>query len=234
MSTKPYRELVGSLLWLANGTRPDIAYAVSKVARYVENPGPKHWEAVIRILRYLKGSVNLGIVYDGNTTSKDTQGYFSYPKANAQVFVDADHASDKDDRRSVTGYVFMLASGPVSWQSRSQTTVALSSMEAEYMAACAATQEALWLMMLLDQMGIEITKPLVLHEDNQACIDFSKNPGDHKRSKHIDTRYHFVRERVESGDIRLEWIPTTDQIADIFTKALDFGPFQRLKDLLVQ
>ena len=115
----------------------------------------------------------------------------------------------------------MLAGAPISWQSRSQTTVALSSMEAEYMAACAATQESLWLAMLLEQMGIEVSKPIVLKEDNQACIDFSKNPGNHKRSKHIDCRYHFVRERVASGDIVLQWIPTTEQIADIFTKALD-------------
>ena len=96
------------------------------------------------------------------------------------------------------------------------------------MAACAATQESLWLAMLLEQMGIEVSKPIVLKEDNQACIDFSKNPGNHKRSKHIDCRYHFVRERVASGDVVLQWIPTTEQIADIFTKALDVGPFSRL------
>ena len=228
MQTVRYREAVGSLLWLANGTRPDIAFAVNQVARYMEDPGVKHWDAVLRIMQYLKGTQNVGIVFDGSVTPKGTSGYFSYPKADAEVFVDADHGTNKDDRRSVTGYVFMLAGAPISWQSRSQTTVALSSMEAEYMAACAATQESLWLAMLLEQMGIEVSKPIVLKEDNQACIDFSKNPGNHKRSKHIDCRYHFVRERVASGDIVLQWIPTTEQIADIFTKALDVGPFSRL------
>jgi hypothetical protein len=193
MTSIPYREVVGSLLWLANGTRPDIAFAVNQVARYMESPGPEHWEAVLRILRYLKGTQHLGLVFDGSVTSQDTHGYFSYPKANAQVFVDADYGGNKDDRRSVTGYVFVLAGALVSWQSRSQTTVALSSMEAEYMAACAATQESLWLAMLLEQMRVEIPRPIILKEDNQACIDFSKNPGDHKRTKHIDCRYHFVR-----------------------------------------
>ena len=201
MKTIPYREAVGSLLWLSNGTRPDVAFAVNQVARYMENPGVKHWNAVLRILMYLKGTQHFNIVFDVSLQSRDTSDFFSYPKPDANIFVDADHAGNKDDRRSVTGYVFMLAGAPISWQSRSQTTVALSSMEAEYMAACAATQESLWLAMLLDQMGIKLTKPIILREDNQACIDFSKNPGDHKRTKHIDCRYHFVREQVISGDI---------------------------------
>ena len=233
MASIPYREAVGSLLWLANGTRPNIAYAVNQVARYMDNPGPQHWEAVLRIIQYLKGSQDKGIVFTGDVTGKDTSGYFSYPKADANIFVDADHAGHKDDRRSVTGYVFMLSGGPISWQSRSQTTVALSSMEAEYMAACAATQESLWLAMLMEQMGIEISRPIILKEDNKACIAFSKNPGDHKRSKHIDCRYHFVRERVAAGDISLEWISTTEQVADIFTKALDPALFLALRESLV-
>ena len=235
MNSIPYREAVGSLLWLANGTRPDIAYAVNQVARYMDNPGILHWNAVLRIIYYLKGTLSKGIEFRGNNSLEaETQGYFSYPKAEATIFVDADHAGHKDDRRSVTGYVFMLAEGPISWQSRSQTTVALSSMEAEYMAACAATQESLWLAMLMEQMNIEISRPIKLREDNQACIAFSKNPGDHKRSKHIDCRYHFVRERVESGDVILEWIATSDQVADIFTKALDPAPFLELRKRLIK
>ena len=174
-------------------------------------------------MQYLRGTQNVGIVFDGSVTPKGTSRYFSYPKADAEVFVDANHGTNKDDRCSVTGYLFMLAGAPISWQSRSQTTVALSSMEAEYMAACAATQESLWLAMLLEQMGIEVSKPIVLKEDNQACIDFSKNPGNHKRSKYSDCRYHFVRERVASGDVVSQWIPTTEQRVDIFTKASDAG-----------
>ena len=117
--------------------------------------------------------------------------------------------------------------------SRQQVSVALSTMEAEYMGACAATQDAMWLKSLLRELGIggennttlilnedERVEPIILHEDNKACIAFSKNPGDHKRSKHIDVRYHFVRERVEAKDIELRYIKTTDQVADIFTKAL--------------
>jgi hypothetical protein len=234
MQSKSYREAVGSLLWVSNGTRPDISYAVNQVARYMENPGVQHWDAVQRILVYLRGSQNKSIVFESDENSATTRGYYSYPKANAQFYVDADHATNKDDRRSVTGYTFVLAGGPVSWQSKTQPTVALSSMEAEYMAACSATQEALWLAMLLEQMSIQISKPIVLNEDNQSCVEFSRNPGNHQRSKHIDTKYHFVRERVAAGDIVLRWIPTTEQIADIFTKALDAADFCRLREYLVR
>ena len=131
----------------------------------MDNPGELHWEAVLRITRYLKGTQTKAIVFDGSVTNQDTQGYFSYPKTEATIFVDADHAGHKDDRRSVTGYVFMLAGGPISWQSISQTTVTLSSMEAEYMAACAATQESLWSAMLMEQMSIEIKRPIVLRKE---------------------------------------------------------------------
>ena len=240
MAKTPYREAVGSLLWVSNGTRPDIAYAVSQVAKYMTNPGQDHWTAVKRIMRYLKGTSELEIVYNGYRDI-ETSGYFcgvlptptltntgsitdhmvKRPRVIPDFYVDADYANDPESRRSITGYVFLLAGAPISWQSRQQVSVALSSMEAEYMAACAAAQEALWLRMLLADLGVDIVKPISLKEDNQAAIAFSKNPGDHKRSKHIDIRYHFVREKVASGEFTLDYISTDRQLADIFTKALD-------------
>jgi hypothetical protein len=140
-------------------------------------------------------------------------------------FVDSDHGRDIDSRRSVTGYIFFLGSSPICWQSKQQTSVALSSMEAEYMAACAASQEAIWLGRLLREFGCLFSNPIVMLEDNQSCIHLSKNPGDFAKSKHIDTRYHFVREQVEKGTIILQKIDTKENLADMFTKPLDRTQF---------
>jgi len=136
------------------------------------------------------------------------------------VNVDASFAAEPDTRRSQTGYIFFLACGPVSWQSRLQTSVALSSMEAEYMAVSAATQEVQWLHRILQQLGIQATSPMVLFEDNKAAIMFSDHPGDHRKTKHIDTRHHYARDAVLAGVIRLVSVTTDRQIADGLTKAL--------------
>ena len=256
MEKIPYREAVGSLLWIANGTRPDVAFAFSHVAKYMSNPGMEHWDAVKRILRYLKGTQNLKLTYNGNR-NVSVSGYTSGSlplvnkfreakegtskqknnkriKVNPEIYVDADYAADTDNRRSITGYIFMLAGAPISWQSRQQSSVALSTMEAEYMAACAATQEAIWLRLLLKDLHIlDHDQPLVIREDNTACIAFSKNSGDYKKSKHIDVRYHFVRERVAAGEVTLEYIATADQLADILTKPLDFPSFSSLRERII-
>ena len=255
MEQYPYREAVGSLLWIANGTRPDVAYAVSQVAKYMSNPGLPHWVAVKRILRYLKGTQDLKLTYNGNKVrsilgfSRGVLPVSITPTSNlgsnivvssqnnepikveADIYVDADYAADVDSRRSVTGYLFMLAGAPISWQSRQQVSVALSTMESEYMAACAATQEAIWLRSLLKDLNLlDQSKPMVIREDNQACIAFSLNPGVYKKSKHIDVKFHFVRERVASKEIVLEYIDTKDQLADILTKALDGPSFTKLRE----
>ena len=152
------------------------------------------------------------------------------------AYVDASFAGDVDTRRSTTGYVFKISGGPVSWQSRMQTSVALSSMEAEYMAASAATQEAMWLNRLLYQLGFRTPRPTVLYEDNKAAILFADHPGDHRRSKHIDTRKYFVRDAVLNGDVQLVYVPTTKQIADGLTKPLSSTLHQTLcvNNLLVR
>jgi hypothetical protein len=166
--------------------------------------------AAKRVLRYLQGTKDLGIVYQGDTNTDTSIVGFS----------DSDWAGDKDTRRSTTGFLFMLGSGVVSWSSKLQPTVALSSAEAEYMAACAAVQEAIHLRQLLEDLGYKQDQATVIFEDNQGCITLSENPVFHKRTKHIDIRYHFIRERVASGEIELRYVATEHQLADLLTKAL--------------
>jgi hypothetical protein len=145
---------------------------------------------------------------------------------------DSDWGSDVDKRRSTTGFVFKLAGGPISWASKVQPTVALSSTEAEYMAACSAAQEAIWIRLLLKEMGFEQKEPTILNEDNQGCIRLSANDNSHQRTKHIDIKHHFVRERVKSGEIKLEYVNTKENLADMQTKALPTPLFETLKQKL--
>ena len=145
-------------------------------------------------------------------------------------YVDADHVRDIDSRRSVTGYIFLLANGPVSWSSKQQASVALSSMEAEYMAASAACQEAVWLDRVLQELGNTNTDTITLYEDNKSCIQFTKNNNVHKRSKHIDQRYHYIRELVANNKVKLEYVPTDQNIADLFTKPLSSERFILLRN----
>ena len=250
----PYRELIGCLLWISMGTRPDISYAVNQCARYSADPKPEHWTACLRVLRYLKGTSDYGLHYHRHPTHYLGQSVKSRPamsdliqpfsfassyypgdsKVHIFGYSDSDYANDVDSRRSVTGYVFVFAGAPLSWNSMTQHSVALSTMEAEYIAVCKATQEAIYLRMLFEESGMKVDTPLIIKEDNQACISFTKQPGDHSRTKHIDVRSCFVRQWVEHGELILESVDTKEQLADIFTKALDVKQFQFLRDHLVR
>ena len=179
----------------------------------MQTTGPEHVRAAKRVLRYIQGTKQLGLSYGGDL-ERPTE---------LVGMVDSDYASDLDSRRSTTGYLFAIGGGVVSYNSKRQPSVALSSTEAEYMAACSATQEAIYLRRLLADLGFEQAGPTVLLEDNQGCIAFSENPLHHKKTKHIDVRYHYTREQVAAGAIRLAFIPTEHQVADMFTKPLD-GP----------
>ena len=147
-------------------------------------------------------------------------------------YSDSDWGSDSDDRRSVTGYVFLLGGGAVSWQARKQTTVALSSVEAEYMAATQSAKEAMWWRSTLQEMGVELTGPTVIHSDSQGSIALTKNPEHHARSKHIDIRHHFVREQVAVGTITVDYVPTEDMVADVLTKALPRDKHHKLISMM--
>jgi hypothetical protein len=208
MSAVPYQSAVGSLMYAMTCTRPDIAFAVSTVSRFCSNYNTAHWTAVKRIMRYLKGTAHYRLQLGGGAAVL-LSGY-----------CDADWAGDLDERKSTTGYAFYIGVGLVSWNSKRQTTVALSTAEAEYMSATQAVKEALWLKQLLTEIGFTQSHPILIHSDNQGCIALTKNPAYHSRTKHIDIRHHFIRDSVEVGDIELQYCATDDMVADVLTKAL--------------
>lgn len=206
MQNVPYRELVGGLQFLAQCTRPDIAYSVNAVSSFCSNPGETHWTAAKRILRYLQGTKSKGLVF----RKKDNASF--------EGFSDADWGNDQDSRRSVTGYLFQFGDGSVSWSSRKQPTVALSTMEAEYMALSAASQEALWWRGFRSEL-LGRKEPITIHCDNRSAICLAeKEIGYSPRSKHIDVRHHFVREQLENRTIEVKYIMSGDQKADALTK----------------
>lgn len=201
-----YAELIGSLLYLSVCTRPDIAQAVGALARYMSCPTTTHWTCAKALLRYLAGTPDMGITYG--------------PSSPLHGYCDADFAGDLDTRRSTTAYTFILNGGIISWSSRLQQTVAVSTTEAEYMAASSAVKEALWLRKLISDLGIPASGPVTIYSDNQAAISLLKNPITSARSKHIDVHYHFARERVARKEVEFIYCRTDDNVADALTKAL--------------
>ncbi|GLB42029.1 putative mitochondrial protein [Lyophyllum shimeji] len=206
-----YQVAIGMLMWAAIATRPDIAFAVQHLSQFSQHPAHEHFTAVKRVFRYLKGTIDVGLNYSG--TAFDREKIF-------RVFSDADWGNSPDDRRSISGYVCVASGGPVTWSSKKQPTVALSSMEAEYMALCHATREIIWLRSLVNELGLLGNQPTDLITDNQSAIKFADNPVFHARSKHIDIRHHFVRERIISNEIQIYHCVSADNKADILTKPL--------------
>jgi len=201
-----YPEMIGALLYLATSTRPDIAYAVARLARYTTSPTEEHRALLKGVLRYVKGTQNWGLTYGRD--------------APLTGYTDADFAGDLDTRRSTTGFVFTLNGAAVAWASKAQATVAASTTEAEYIAAALGAREALWLAQLLRDVGAPAAGSVQMYGDNQAALTLIKNPMSVNRCKHIDIAYHFVRDRVERGELLMEHIPTSEMVADVFTKAL--------------
>ena len=203
----PYREIVGSLMYLMTSTRPDIAYAVGQLSRFNDCHGSAHHAAAKHLLRYLRGTYSKGITF----------GQFNTEPIG---FCDSSWASDKDNGRSVTGYVFFMAGGPVSWRSKTQSTVALSTAQAEYQALCAATQEAIHQRLLSCELdsSLHSERSVIIFEDNQACIAMSENPINHEKTKHIFLKYHFIRECVLNKRIEVLYLSTKLMIADLLTK----------------
>jgi hypothetical protein len=217
-----YQSAVGSLMYAMLGTRPDIAYTVAVLSRYCANPLPEHWTAVKHVFCYLLGSLDLDLVYSGNLT--ELVGY-----------TDADWGGDRDTRRSTSGYIFNIGSGAISWSSKRQPIVALSTCEAEYIGQTQATKEAVWLRVLLDQITYtdeEEPQATIIYGDNQGALALAKNPEFHARTKHIDIQWHFVREKVADGTVQLKYIPTDQQVADILTKPLPKDKFLQYRKAL--
>lgn len=207
-----YAAIVGSLMYAAVGTRPDIAYAVQTLSKFTSNPGPQHWTVLKRVLRYLIGTCDYVIRY-GLTPEPDLPMIFT-------TYCDADHTADTDDRKSISGYTVLVGGGAVAWSSKKQTTVALSSTEAEYSAIAHATRQIIWLRYLFDALGYPQDDPSLLFSDNGSAIALTGNPQFHMRSKHFDIQNHFVREKTEEEIIEVVYCPTNEMVADIFTKGL--------------
>lgn len=216
----PYRSLVGGLLYLAIGTRADITYAVQQLSQFLDCYTTIHWDAAIRVLRYLKATRTLKLTLGG--------------KNNIQLigYSDSDWANCPNTRRSIGGYAFSLGSGATSWSARKQKTVAASTCEAEYIAAFEATKEALWVRQLLHEIGFTPPSATSVMCDNNAARIISEDPLLHARVKHMDIKYHFLRENTQSGKVTLQYVPTKDNIADIFTKPLEKKQFTRLRKFL--
>ncbi|WVZ91485.1 hypothetical protein U9M48_037651 [Paspalum notatum var. saurae] len=212
-----YRSLIGSLRYLMN-TRPELAYSVGYLSRFMEEPKEDHRAAVTCLLRYIAGTVNYGLLYTNDGGGLDLLGYS-----------DSGMSGDVDGRKSTSGVIFFLGGNPVSWQSQKQKVVALSSCEAEYIAGATAACQAMWLKRVLgDVLSVKVSTPK-LKMDNQSAIELSKNPVFHERSKHIDVKFHFIRECVSNRDIDLKFAGTQEQLADILTKPLAKERFQELR-----
>jgi hypothetical protein len=205
-----YRQIVGSLQWLQTMTRPDLGFAVSELSRFLSNPGKTHMDAAMHVLSYLAGTRLLGLKY-----SRDGGGI--------EAFVDSDWASCKDTRKSVGGHLFKLAGAAISWKCKRQAVVALSTSEAEFVAASKAAQEAMYLMRMLLELDEMINEGILMHEDNEGCIELADHPTCSDRTKHIDIRVYFLRQAKEDGYVRLISCPTSEMTADFLTKALS-GP----------
>ena len=216
-----FRSIVGSLRYLVN-SRPDIAFAVGMVSRFMESPTVEHWAAIKRIVRYVAGTSEYGCTYLNNTTAElELLGYS-----------DSDHAGDLEKRKSTSGVLFFLNGNAVTWTSQKQRTVSLSSCESEYIAAASAACQGVWLSRLLADLTGQGVKRFRLLMDSRSAIELSKNPVYHERSKHIDTRYHFIRECIADGLVEVEHVGTDNQLADILTKPLGRVKFIEMRQAL--
>ncbi|KAD6453893.1 hypothetical protein E3N88_08599 [Mikania micrantha] len=214
-----YRKVVGSLRYLIH-TRPDLSYSVGVVSKYMQSPKESHYAAVKHILRYLKNTIDYGIKYHGGGDGK-LIGYS-----------DSSFGSDLDDRRGTTGMAFYFSGNLITWCSQKQKTVALSSCEAEFMAATSAACQALWLRNLISELTGKEPQKVMLMIDNESAIALMKNPVFHGRSKHIDTKFHFIRECVERDQICVMHVSGELQKADTMTKALPRIKFCEMRGLI--
>ena len=216
---KEYRRKIGCLCYLLH-TRPDLAFSVGLLSRYMHDPKTSHGAALKAVLRYVKGTTTLGLVYKQASTME------------IKGFSDSSHNIDEDDGRSTTGHIFYLNDCPITWCSEKQETVALSSCEAEFMAATEAAKQAIWLQDLLEEVTGQPRQKIVVRLDNKSAIALTKNPVFHGRSKHIHKRYHFIRECIENEQVDVQHVPGAEQKADILTKALGRIKFKEMKELV--
>ena len=212
-----YQAVVGSLLYLSTKIRPDIAFSVNSITHFYASPTKEHWIAVKRILCYLNGSRQVGPLYTASSLSEEITSYS-----------DADWAGDVGDRKSTSGYVFLLGGATVSWKSAKQTTVAVSTAEGDYIALSTASQGAIWFQRLMSDLSKKIFQEIIIYEDDQSTICLAKNQTVHERTRHIDIKYHFICDLVEAGKIKLIYCATENMVDNIFTKGLTIKQFEKL------
>ena len=216
MKRYPYRQLVGSLLYLL-GTRPELYFIIISLSKFTNNPGWIHWLAALRVLFYVCNTPLFGLFIRVGQIFK------------LSVYVDSDHAADADDRKSISGYIIFLGSTPIVWRSRKQKgKPAESSTEAEYIAFNACINEIVWIIAFLSELGCEVPTPVPIYYDNNSAKELAYDPVHHERTKHIDIRYHKIREYILDGTVSMHWIHTDQNPADIFTKSVTIATFKRL------
>ena len=216
-----YQQAIGCSMWVSKGTRPDITYIIGQLSQHCNEPTIRHWNAVLRVFRYLKGTINYSISYGtGRGEGPKLQGYS-----------DADYAGDTVDRRSTSGHIYLLNSGPVTWSSTKQRCVATSTTESEYISLSEASKQGQWIRALLRELQrtqyLSSTLATPIFSDNQGCIALARDPVAHSRTKHIDVRYHYIRELVAYNKATVEYIPTDEMVADMLTKPLLLAALRR-------
>lgn len=226
LTRKMYRSAVGSLMHIMTITRPDIALPVKKLAGALDNPGEKHVLALKWLLRYLNGTRGYGITYYGKNDPIRNNANIDFT---LHGYYDSDWGADTHDRKSIHGYVFLMAGGAISWFSGKEQIVARSSTQAEYIAQDAAAREIEFFVHLQKELGIHKDYIPTIYGDNQGAIKLGHNPVNHQRSKHIDIKYHAVREQIKLGTFKIQYIPSKENTADMLTKALDRVPFEKLR-----
>ncbi|CAL8176432.1 unnamed protein product [Prunus armeniaca] len=210
-----YKQIMGSLMYLTT-IRPDMKFVVSLISRYMSNPTELHMEAAKRILRYLRGTTDFGVFYKKGG------------KGELNVYTDSDYAGDQEDRKSTSGYVFLFSSGVVSWSSKKQPIVTLSTTEAEFITAASCACQVVWLRRIFEMLGEKQDRPTIVHCDSSSAIKLAKNPVMHERSKHIDVRFHFLHDLIKAGTVEMVHCNSQEQIADVMTKPLKLDTFVKL------
>ncbi|KAG5734041.1 Copia protein, partial [Termitomyces sp. T112] len=210
MRDKPFKEVLGSLMYAQIRTRPDISFAITSLSRFMSNPGKPHWLALQHVMRYIKATLHYRLRYGG-------EGYQDYMP---QGYYDSDYAADIDTRKSVSGGVYLQAGGPTSWSSKFQDTVSTSTTEAEYIALAKAGEQIQWMYSALTEIGMVVHYPAELKGDNNGSISIAENKRNHNRVKHIDVRHHFICHAVKEGRVSISYVPSTENLVDIFTKQL--------------
>ncbi|CAJ2632822.1 unnamed protein product [Trifolium pratense] len=217
-----YRSLIGSLRYLCN-TRPDLAYSVGVVSRFMQKPKLPHLAVAKRILRYIRGTMDYGILFPNTDKGKQCE---------LIAYTDSNWCGDADDRKSTAGYLFLLNNAPIAWCSKKESVVALSSCEAEYIAASLCACQAIWLVNLMEEMTSEDHGSVTMNIDNISAINLAKNPVAHGKSKHIEMRFHYLREQVNNGKLYLKHCRSGEQLADILTKAVQIEVYKRLRNMM--